>query len=332
MTTPGYSGPEQGWRFGSMSEAQQYTEQSAIAAATGSSVRSFEQAQEQFKGGFAGNGYVLGEVGRLDNRIDEIVYGGGLAQLATFGYSGTWNKPPNCRKVFVIILGGASGGGRANSSVNNNGNVRLWGLGGFSGAWWEAEFNPLDLPDAIPVVVGPGGMGSTAMGQYGGAGGRSEFGPYYAEGASTNGYGAGGNKTFRIRGGRGGYSEVIGTDEDGNSVSRTVPGATGGSGSYSEGGRGASVLSADGESGHPIEEGQYGMGSGGGGGAYYRWEMTGQSPNGGNGGGGGWPSGPGGGGGAAGQGLFGPNAYPGNGGSGAAGGVFVISYLETVSV
>lgn len=330
MTTPG--GGVNGdiayvWGSGK-GYGQDITEASANAIMRGGATGSFGNAQDMFKGHFAGSGHVAGEVGRLDNRIDEIIFGDGRAQLATFSTSDIWYKPPNCRKVVVDILGGSSGGGRGNNVAGTSDNNH--GLGGWSGGWVTLEFNPLDLPDEVNVVVGAGGIGSNTKGAHGGAGGDSSFNGIVAGGAGPSSYGTG-NKTFRIRGGRGGYAEAIGTDADGNTVDKVWAGSSGGTGSFHEGGTGSGTIGVAGNSGQGMEPGQVGMGSGGGGGSRGRvapFDIG--RTNGSGGGGGGWPSGPGGGGGAGIDYFLAGNALPGNGGSSGTGAVFVTSYLETV--
>lgn len=320
MTSPNGAVPEGALGVGMFAARQAESEDEARARATNGAWKgSWNNAQESIKDGLAPRGYVAGEVGRLDNRIDEITYGQDLAQLATFSTSDVWVKPENLRKAVVIILGGASGGGRNNASSATG--VDIPGLGGFSGGWTEAEYYPEDLPDECPVVVGAGGVGSSTIGAYGAPGVESSFNGVTAGGAGANAYGVG-TKDFRIRGGQGGRSQQVG-----NSLVY-YPGTDGGSGSYVAGGRGATELGAHGESGFGVEVGQTGMGSGGGGGAFGKGNPFGLSLDGGRGGGGGWPSGPGGGGGGGVPGLFGPSSQPGNGGSGAGGAVFVISYLN----
>ena len=324
MTSPNGAVPEGALGVGMFAARQAESEEEARARATNGAWKgSWNNAQESIKDGLAPRGYVIGEVGRLDNRIDEITYGQDLAQLATFSTSDVWVKPENCRKVVVIILGGASGGGRNNASTATG--VDIPGLGGFSGGWTEAEYYPEDLPDECQVVVGAGGVGSSTNGAYGAPGVESSFNGVTAGGAGANAYGVG-TKSFRIRGGKGGSRERV-TGGDGGNY-RFIPGGDGGTGSYAAGGRGATELGTDGESGFGVEAGQAGMGSGGGGGAFGVNVFLGTSLDGGRGGGGGWPSGPGGGGGGGVPGNFGPNSQPGNGGSGAGGAVFVISYLN----
>lgn len=324
MTSPDGASPDGSIALGMFAARQAQTEEQARREATnGAWQGAWNGAQENINGEFASGGYVVGEVGRLDNRIDEIVYGQELAQLATYSTSGVWNKPANCRKVIVDIIGGASGGGRGNSS--NNTSVENHGLGGFSGGWTVLEFDPADLPDQVSVVVGAGGMGATSNGTYGAPGQSSSFNGITAGGAGAASYGSG-QKQFRIRGGRGG-----GVTYQGSDLIRS-PGATGGTGSYQEGGRGSSDLGVPGESGRGVEVGQVGMGSGGGGGypGYVAPFDIGRQ-HGSGGGGGGWPSGPGGGGGAGIKYSLAGDAQPGNGGSGATGAIFVTSYLETAT-
>ncbi|MCZ4649471.1 hypothetical protein O4106_21860 [Rhodococcus pyridinivorans] len=328
MTYPVGGAPDGSFRIGNVRDAQDLNEASVKSIIRGKNLPPWENAQGAKETNLASGGYVQGEVGRLDNRIDELLFGEGKAQLFTYSTSTVWPKPANCRKVVAIIIGGASGGGRRNATTGTR--VDIHGLGGFSGGWTEVEYNPLDLPDQVEVVVGSGGVGSSTLGAYGAPGTASSFNGVTAGGAAANGYGVG-NKPFRIRGGRGGYEEETGTDSEGNTTYRDVAGATGGMGTYAEGGRGASDRGTHGGDGVGLEIGQTGMGSGGGGGAVGKYNFTSTSLDGGRGGGGGWPSGPGGGGGAGIPGIFGPNSYPGNGGSGAGGAVFVIAYLETAA-
>lgn len=321
MTSPDGVSPDGSIGVGMFAARQAETEEQAAARATeGAWQGSWNGAQENIKGGFTTTAYVAGEVGRLDNRIDEVVYGQGLAQLNTYSTSDVWTKPPNCRKVVIDIMGGASGGGCGNSSPTFS--VFNYGLGGYSGGWYTIELNPLDLPDQVQVIVGSGGMGSTTEGAYGAAGSESSFHGFTATGAAPNGFGTG-NKTFRIRGGRGGYRQSVG---DGVV---DYPGANGGAGTYADGGRGSSQVGVYGESGSGVGIQQIGMGSAGGGGyigkgGAFDVGLT----HGSGGGGGGWPSGPGGGGGGGFTYPIASNPRPGPGGSGAGGAVFVTSYLE----
>jgi len=315
--------PDGAWQIGTVKNPQGLNESSVRSIIRGKNLPPWESAQSAKELNLASGGYVQGEVGRLDNRIDELVYGEGKAQLFTYSTSTVWTKPANCRKVMAIIIGGASGGGRGNSSPTFSYNN--YGLGGFSGGWVELEFNPLDLPDQVQVIVGAGGIGSSTNGAYGAPGAASSFNGIEAGGATATGYGTG-NKSFRIRGGRGGYRSISGENVT------FYPGATGGMGSYQEGGRGSSQYGVPGENGRGVEIGQVGMGSGAGGGYVGKDAIfdVGRE-HGTGGGGGGWPSGPGGGGGGGIQSNIAGNANPGNGGSGATGAVFVIAYLETAA-
>ncbi|MCZ1070836.1 fibronectin type III domain-containing protein [Rhodococcus sp. A5(2022)] len=286
------------------------TEDEAKSQMRSSNLFPWTKAQSSYQQSTAG---MYREVTRLDNRIDEIIFGNELVNLATFSTSGTWTKPPGATRVVVNVIAGASGGACANSA--GSGEFR-GGLGGYSGGWYRATILAGDLPDTVEVTVGSGSDGATTSG-WAVAAGDSAFGTYVvANGSTGSNYGSG-NYSFRVRGGDGGY----GTGSRLNGV--TMHSATyGGAGSYNPGGEaGAPDGSGNpGVNGYSITEvGKIGMGSGGGGGAM----NSSTSGGGGRGGDGGWPSGPGGGGG--GYNLGGPS---GRGGKGAAGAVFVMTYLE----
>lgn len=309
MTTPGGEAPDGAYVIGS-GYGSDVTEDSVRSITRGNVLNPWSRAQDNYQVSTAG---MYREVTRLDNRIDEIIFGNELVNLATFSTSGTWTKPPGATRVVVNVIAGASGGACANSS--GEGEFR-GGLGGYSGGWQRATILASDLPDTVDVVVGAGSNGATSSG-WAVAAGDSSFGTYViATGSVGSNYGTG-NYSFRVRGGDGGY----GTGSRLNGI--TSHSATyGGAGSFSPGGEaGAPDNSGNpGVNGYSVNEvGKIGMGSGGGGGAM----NLGVSGPGGRGGDGGWPSGPGGGGGGYNNG--GPS---GPGGKGAAGAVFVMTYLE----
>ncbi|MBD8056715.1 fibronectin type III domain-containing protein [Rhodococcus ruber] len=310
MTTPGGSAPDGAYVIGS-GYGSDVTEDSVRSMIKGSVLSPWSKAQNNYQTSTAG---MYREVTRLDNRIDEIIFGNELVNLATFSTSGTWTKPPGATRVVVNVMAGSSGGGCGNNSAGGQADWQ-GGFGGWSGGWQRATILAGDLPETVEVVVGAGSDGATTRGAAVAAG-DSAFGTYVvAVGASGTNYGTG-NYSFRVRGGDGGYAtgnQVVG----GEYVSATY----GGAGSFSPGGEaGAPNASGNpGVNGYSVTEvGKIGMGSGGGGGA-----QNGSGGLGGRGGDGGWPSGPGGGGGASN--LGGPLGY---GGKGSAGAVFVMTYLE----
>lgn len=87
----------------------------------------------------------------------------------------TWNKPRNCKFIWMMCMGGAAGGtgGVSGSAVSSIGTP-----GGGSGAITKALFPANVLPDTLYIQPGPGGaggIGTTATGVGGtpGAGNKS---------------------------------------------------------------------------------------------------------------------------------------------------------------
>ncbi len=310
MTTPGGEAPDGAYVIGS-GYGRDVTEDSVRSMTRGSILNPWSKAQNSYQVSTAG---MYREVTRLDNRIDEIIFGNELVNLATFSTSGTWTKPPGATRVVINVLAGSSGGACANNS--EGGEPEWWGgLGGYSGGWERATVLASDLPDTVEVIVGAGSDGATSKGAALAAGG-SAFGTFVVAGGATGTNYGSGSYSFRVRGGNGGYA--TGSRFTGGELREAT---YGGAGSFHPGGE----AGAPKESGNPgvngysvTEVGKIGMGSGGGGGA-----MKNFSGAGGRGGDGGWPSGPGGGGGA-----YNTGGPAGPGGKGSAGAVFVMTYLE----
>lgn len=313
MTAPDQSSPDGSLAPGLFAERQAMTEEDAKQKMR-LPLGSWDGAQAAVQGELAPRGFVNREVVRLDNRIDQIVYGDNtITQMYTYSESGVWEKPPGAKKIVVNVLAGSSGGGKTNYPSDRYSP----GQGGFSGGRSRGEFNAADVPATVAVTVGSGGAGATTVDTNGAPGQGSSFGTLVtAGGAGATTYGTG-NITFRMRGGLGG----------GNVNAADWAAASPGSdGSFQAGGRGG-ARATDGENGASIsiemvQAGQIGMGSSGGGGGQALGFPS--AANGGRGGHGGWPSGAGGGGGGAISGS--PSA--GNGGNGAAGAVWVEVYLE----
>jgi len=255
------------------------------------------------------------QIPRLDNRIDDVSSGGVSAKRSFFGNDGTWVRPeggPWSRHV-VDVIGGASGGGRAN--VSNDGGASGAGSGGYAGGWNSAEFFDSDLPASVNVEIGPGGAGSTVNGALGSAGGQTNFGNIISGGGATGAAHGFGAKTIPLRGGTGGSAWQLGLQLV------QVPATAGTGHAYGNGG----IAGSPPQSGVPGGNGNAPSpstiaypGTAGGGGA--REGTVGQP--GGNGGNGGYPGAPGGGGGESGPG----GNNNGFGGNAAAGACWVTSY------
>jgi hypothetical protein len=67
----------------------------------------------------------------------------------------TWTKPRNCKFIWMMCIGGGSGGG-------NGGTPTAGALGGGSGAITRALFPANVLPDTLFIQPGPGGAGGSA--------------------------------------------------------------------------------------------------------------------------------------------------------------------------
>lgn len=244
------------------------------------------------------------EVVRIDNRITMLEDGLGMIQLATFGYSGRWWKPPGAHGDLVIdLMAAASGGGRGGPGAGAP------GLGGYSGGW-EKKVVPYDeCPPYLDIEIPGTAAGGSSDGNKGTTGGtaivRRPDGTILCQATGGNSaaatYGSGSN-TYRVRGGKGGNEALSGQ------------GATaGGAGSFDPGG-------PVGEVGYSVPAEKIGVGSGGGGG---RGRSFGQTGNGNPGRDGGWPSGPGGGGGA-----YQAFGFSGNGGAGSAGACYISTRIS----
>ncbi|OZF47582.1 hypothetical protein [Rhodococcus sp. 14-2470-1a] len=240
----------------------------------------------------------------LTNRIEEVANGNGGASAvrASFFQDGVWTKPVGYSRHVVVVIGAASGGGRSNGSVSS------YGIGGYAGGRNDFEFFDSDLPATVNCVIGLGGLGATADGQPGAAGGQTDFGSYgSAGGALPTAYGFGQTRKA-LRGGDGGYTfsnaEIAAKAGSGHGF------ANGGAGGTGTGG----MAGGDGNRPSPNTLAEYGTGGGGG----ARKSGTG---NGGRGGNGAVPGGPGGGGGA-----FATFGFAGNGGNGGDGAIFITSY------
>lgn len=80
----------------------------------------------------------------------------------------TWQKPRNCKFIYITVIGGGGGGG-SSSNVSGNGGG---GGGGGSSSITNILLPAASIPDILYIQVGLGGAGGTAGGA-GGAGGQT---------------------------------------------------------------------------------------------------------------------------------------------------------------
>lgn len=99
-----------------------------------------------------------------------------------------WSKPPQCRFVFMLAIGGGGGGGQGNSGAS--GTSRSGGGSGASGTLTQALFLASSLPNNLYLYTygsggpepGAGGSGATA----GGRGSTVAIANYAGEAAPTS--------------------------------------------------------------------------------------------------------------------------------------------------
>jgi hypothetical protein len=115
-----------------------------------------------------------------DNAINNQVFFGNI-DSANWQ---TWEKPKNCKYVYILAIGAGSGGGAGRRSTSNNAGG---GGGGASGAITKGFFQADVLPDVLYVQVGNGGYGGTgaSIAANGGAGGPGEI-TYVSVGPNTS--------------------------------------------------------------------------------------------------------------------------------------------------
>jgi hypothetical protein len=70
----------------------------------------------------------------------------------------TWQKPRNCKFIWMMCIGGAAGGGSGQGTTTVTGSQ---GSGGGSAAITRALFPSNVLPDTLFIQPGPGGIGAT---------------------------------------------------------------------------------------------------------------------------------------------------------------------------
>lgn len=232
-----------------------------------------------------------------------------------------WEKPENLVELTVIGIGGGRNGSDGSSTAGGPG-----GTGGASGGYIAQTFNPADVPDSVPIVIGNAGQ-PTRFGDLfevdGGVGGiSSQFG--YTPTNSTPGRGGDGGS---------GVSSNIGSvsapGKDGGSSAAGAGGAggigrSGSSGDGGPGGAGANVSAA--------ATTKSGGGGGGGGGGGPAASLVTGTRWGGAGGPGGYPGAGGGGGGGRGGAGTGASTGAGAGGPGAKGILWIYYKIATLPV
>jgi len=175
--------------------------------------------------------------------------------IQTFTSSGTWNRPTNCTKVKVTVIGGGASG----ASVTTSHTHASGGGGGAGGT--AIEYIDVSSTSSATVTVGAGGS-SVGASNAGNAGGSSSFGSF----CSATGGSGGATSVASGTSGAGGAGG-IGSNGDVN-ISGGPGGNDGGGGSSSLGG-GAAPKS--------IGNGNAGRTTGGGGGGSVNTTSTGSN-------------------------------------------------------
>jgi hypothetical protein len=251
--------------------------------------------------------------------------------------SGTWQKPANCTRIKVVLVG-AGCGGQAGSTATQG------GKGGPGGSITDIEFNAKDVQNFVTIIVPAGTIGGQTNGANGTDGGYAGFFHfngivtnqpttgligYYASGGSNSGSLGRSNNYYQhtnSTGGTGALPGANGVEGSLIAIQHWNPTSGGGGGAYSAGigatSGGSSSLGnnffnypiasggaagVNGQNGYDVANDlsrMLGIGIGGGGGG-------GHATTAGNGGSGGFPGGGGGGGG--GSAGFGKGGNGGNG-------------------
>ena len=115
----------------------------------------------------------------IDESINQQVFFGNI-DAANWQ---TWQKPKNCKYVYITTIGSGGGGGGGRRSASN---TTYGGGGGGSGAIACGFFQAAVLPDVLYVQVGSGGFGGTgaSIQANGGNGGSGEI-SYVSVGPNT---------------------------------------------------------------------------------------------------------------------------------------------------
>jgi hypothetical protein len=158
-----------------------------------------------------------------------------LVSMQVFDTAGThtWTRPPNVRRVEVIVTGGGGGGGSHNTDDAQGGG----GAGGTA-----IEILDVTSTPTVTVTVGVGGNGSCGNSFGGSSGGTSSFGTFLSAtgGAPPTTWAIGGNGgqgsggTLNLRGNDGGTGSIDGggNEEAGGTGGASIWGGGGSGGSY----------------------------------------------------------------------------------------------------
>jgi hypothetical protein len=135
----------------------------------------------------------LFDIPNLANRIQ-------VFQTSTSGAAWqTWQKPRNCKFVYIYTIGGGGGGAGGQAGTGTN---RVGGAGGGSAAITRGYFPAAMIPDTLYVLVGAGGLGGASNGI--GIAGSATYVSMYANAAVGN------NLIFANNGSNGTLSSVAG--------------------------------------------------------------------------------------------------------------------------
>lgn len=85
----------------------------------------------------------------------------------------TWQKPRNCKFIWMMCIGGGAGGGAGQNGLANPPTTYSPGGGGCSAAVTRAIFPANVLPDILYIQPGPGGAGGVASAGQSSGGNRS---------------------------------------------------------------------------------------------------------------------------------------------------------------
>lgn len=151
---------------------------------------------------------------------------GRAGRVAVFLSSGTWTCPDNV--TAVVIRGCAAGGGGGHGYVN--GTNYFYGGGGGGGAAVLAQELTVVPGTTYTITIGAGGIGSTANGVNGTAGGATSFGTLFTLGGGGGGMAAGTN-TNGAGGTAGGAGGATGSELS-NTNTSTYSASSSGGGCY----------------------------------------------------------------------------------------------------
>ena len=153
----------------------------------------------------------------------------------------TWQKPRNCKYVYIYTIGGAGGGAAGQAGTGTN---RTGGSGGGSGAITRGIFPAAMIPDTLYILVGAGGLGGVSNSQ--GIAGSATYVSMYGNADAGNlliySNQANGGTISSVTGGVGGNSFSLAAAYLGGIMTfGNAGGATGAAGGTNTGGNGSNV-------------------------------------------------------------------------------------------